>query len=38
MNELYIQKLIRLIRNGTITIEDIKDEQYKNEVQARLGQ
>lgn len=37
MNEVYIEKIIRLITRGVITINDIKDEAYKTEVQNRLS-
>lgn len=37
LNELYIEKLLRLILNGVITVEDIKDVEYKTEVEARLA-
>lgn len=36
MNELYIQKLINLVKNGVITTEDIKNVEYKVEVERRL--
>ena len=38
MSELYIQKLLRLISKGIITIDDILDANYKAEVQRRLNQ
>lgn len=37
MNELYIQKLIRLIDKNLININDIKDTGYKTEIQNRLA-
>lgn len=36
MNELYIEKIIRLINVGLITVEDIKNAEYKTEVENRL--
>jgi hypothetical protein len=36
MNELYVQKLLRLIEKGIITVDDILDLTYKAEVQNRL--
>jgi hypothetical protein len=36
MNELYVQKLIRLIKSSIITVDDIKDPAYKAEVENRL--
>lgn len=38
LNELYIEKLLRLINKGIITVEDIKDINYKTEVESRLNQ
>jgi hypothetical protein len=37
INELYVQKLLRLINDGLITVDDIKDPEYKAEVQNRLA-
>lgn len=37
MNELYIKKLISLINQGVITIDDIKNETYKAEISKRLS-
>jgi len=37
MNEIYVQKLIKLINSGVITVDDIKDITYKEEVQVRLA-
>lgn len=37
MNELYIQKLISLINQGIITVDQIKDPLYKAEVIKRLS-
>lgn len=37
MNELYIEKLLRLLKHGVIVVDDIKDENYKIEVQNRLS-
>ncbi len=36
LNEAYVVRLLRLIANGVITVEDIKDAGYKAEVEARL--
>lgn len=36
MNELYIQKLLRLIDKGIIAVNDILDPAYKAEVESRL--
>lgn len=36
MNELYVQKLINLINSGVITVDDIKNAEYKTEVRSRL--
>lgn len=36
MLESYIQALLRLVEAGRITVEDIKNPDYKNEVEARL--
>lgn len=36
LNELYIEKLLRLIKNGIVTVDDIKNEDYKIEVQNRV--
>lgn len=36
MNELYIQKLLRLIDKGFITVDEIIDLAYKAEVESRL--
>lgn len=38
MNELLIEKIINLINNGRITVDQIKDETYKAEVQKRLSE
>ncbi len=38
MNELYIEKLLRLIERGVITAIDIKDLEYRTEIEKRLGQ
>lgn len=35
MNEVYIQKLLRLIREEVITTDDIKDPDYKAEIESR---
>jgi len=37
LSELKIKALIRLIERGEITVEDIKDPDYKAEVESRLG-
>lgn len=37
MNEIYVQKLLRLIQAGVISVEDIKDPTYKVEVESRLS-
>jgi hypothetical protein len=37
MNELYVQKLIKLINVGIITVDYIKDFSYKEEIQTRLA-
>jgi hypothetical protein len=33
---LYVEKLLRLIEQGVITVNDINDEDYKTEVETRL--
>jgi len=38
INELYINKLISLIKKGLITLDDIKVEEYKIEIQTRFAQ
>ena len=38
MSELYIQKLLRLIKFGVITVEQITDPIYKAEIESRLAQ
>lgn len=38
MNELYIQKLLRLIKYGMITVEQIQDPVYRAEIELRLAQ
>lgn len=37
LSELKIKALIRLIEHGRIVVEDIKDPDYKAEVEIRLG-
>jgi hypothetical protein len=37
MNEIYIEKLISLIKQGLITVNDIKNATYKAEVEKRLN-
>lgn len=37
MNEIYIEKLISLIKQNIITVDDIKNADYKAEVQKRLS-
>lgn len=36
LSELKIKALIRLIEHGKITVEDIKDPDYKAEVKRRI--
>lgn len=36
INELYIQKLLRLIKKGIITVDDIVSLEYKIEIEIRL--
>lgn len=36
LNEVYIEKLISLISQGVITVNDIKSAVYKSEVEKRL--
>ena len=36
LSETYIQKLVRLVERNIIIINDIKDNDYKTEVQSRL--
>jgi hypothetical protein len=36
MSELKVKALIRLIEHGKIIVEDIKDENYRTEVESRL--
>lgn len=38
MNEVYIQKLLRLIKFGVISVEQITDPVYKAEIELRLSQ
>jgi len=38
LSESKIKALIRLIEHGRITVEDIKDADYKTEVENRLSQ
>lgn len=38
INELYVEKLLRLIENGIITVNDIVNTEYKTEVENRLSQ
>ena len=38
MMEYYIQALLKLVQAGKIAVEDIKDAEYKAEVERRLGQ
>lgn len=35
--ESYVQATLRLVKVGRITVEDIKNEAYRNEVQTRLA-
>ena len=37
INELYVQKLLRLIEANLITISDIKHAEYKTEIELRLN-
>lgn len=37
INKVYLNKLVRLVEQGVITIEDIKDETYKSKVIEILG-
>ena len=37
INELYIQKLLRLIESNIIAIADIKNTDYKTEIELRLN-
>lgn len=37
MLESYVQALIKLISSGKITVDGIKNETYKAEVQTRLS-
>lgn len=36
MDELKIKALIKLIKDGEITVKDIKDPDYKAEVESRI--
>lgn len=36
MNERIINALVGLIKRGKITIDDIKDEQYREKVKSKL--
>jgi hypothetical protein len=38
LSELKIKALIRLIEHEKITVEDIKDADYKAEVESRLSE
>ena len=38
LSELKIKALVRLIEHGKITAEDIKDPDYKTEVESRLAE
>ena len=37
LSETKIRMLLILIRSGSITVDDIKDEDYKQEVKNRLN-
>jgi hypothetical protein len=37
INEVYLEKLLSLIRQGIISVEDIKNAEYKAEVERRLN-
>ena len=36
VSEVKVQMLLKLIEAGRITIEDIKDEEYREEVKRRI--
>lgn len=36
INEVYVEKLLRLIEHNIIEVEDIKNEAYKIEVETRF--
>ena len=38
LSETKIRMLLILIRSGSITVDDIKDEEYKTEVKNRLNE
>jgi len=38
VNQIYVDKLVSLIRQGIITIDDIKIQDYKDAVQAVMSQ
>lgn len=38
MSEVKVQMLLKLIESGSITLDDIKDEEYKAEVKSRLNE
>jgi hypothetical protein len=38
ISETKVQMLLKLIESKTITVEDIKNAEYKAEVENRLGQ
>ena len=37
LNEIYIEKLLKLIELNFISLNDIKDEKYRLEVERRLA-
>lgn len=37
LNESYVNKLVRLVNSGLITIDDIKNTDYKTEIQNRIN-
>ena len=37
MNNIYIEKLVRLVKAGLIAVADIKDAAYRAEVESRLA-
>lgn len=37
LSEMKIKALIKLVKDGRITIAEIKDQDYKTEVENRMG-
>jgi len=37
VNQTYVDKLVSLIKQGIITVDDIKIQEYKDAVQAKLS-